>query len=118
MGEEVSVITPIAPFADIFSVPATYTPKGGDPIVTTWIKIDTLMPVDERVRTAFLIGAGEVGERRPIFALRRDQVTAKPPLDSRIVAAEIDGAPIRSWAIDDVDEMDPQFWRVEVHPVN
>jgi hypothetical protein len=105
---------PLDPIFAAFSVPAIITPVNDAPITAEWVRVDIMTPANLRIRTAFLIGAGEVGEQRPIFAIRRDQVSTLP-VNSRVEAADIDGAPVNLWNIDSVNDLDPEVFTVEAH---
>lgn len=95
-----------------FAMPATVTPLGGSPTPAsvTWEGVDTQL----RIRSAYLLGAGDLSDLRPKVAIRRVEVSSLP-IGSTIEGADHAGGTVKTWRVDEVYDTDPEIFRAVVH---
>ncbi len=96
----------IDPFFGIFGVPATVTPTGGAPVVTTivWEGMGAVSPDGELA----------ADQPRRHVRLRRDEVPVLYAHRATILAPQREGAAVETWKADAVEELDDQVLRVAV----
>lgn len=100
---------PISPVFSAFALPATVTRPGQAPIDTAIVWIQPLTQ-DFPVGTEFTLR-----EWRRVGALRLDEVPTAPT-GTVIVAAEIEGGPLKTWRVDGIEKIEADHVRVVVIP--
>lgn len=99
---------PVAPLLAAFGLLVTVTRPAPDstPIATTGIWLDEGLDEDRPYGTDF-----QARDPRRLMAIPRADV-ATMPRGTTITAPEIAGGATKTWRVDGLDDVDPQFWQV------